>query len=93
MKFIGRRGFGSGRRGMHGGYLTFHRVDMKLIKTPPVGIPARQIGFVILLALFGLVGYGSIEVINSDDGIGRALVLFQQGTDAIVVQATNLRGN
>ncbi|MHA1571410.1 MAG: hypothetical protein ACTSWM_06285 [Alphaproteobacteria bacterium] len=93
MKFIGRRGFGSGRRGMHGGYLTFHRVDMKLDKTPSVGVPTRAIGFIFFLALFGLVSYGSMEVIQSDDGIERALVLFQQGTEAIIIQAASLRGN
>ena len=93
MRFFGRSGFSSGRRGMHGGYLTFHRIDMKLDKTPSVGVPTRPIAFVLFLALFGLVSYGSLEVFNSDDGIERALVLFQQGTEAIIVQAASFRGN
>ena len=44
----------------------------------------------MVLALIGLMSYGSIEVINSDDGIERAMVLFQQGAEALSMQSAGL---
>ncbi len=90
MKFIGRGGLNPGRQGLHAGYLTFHRIDVKLEKSPSVGVPTRAIGFIFLLALIGLVSYGSIEVMKSDDGLERAFVLFQQGTEALAIQSAGL---
>ena len=88
--FKRRRGLNPGRQGLHAGYLTFHRIDVKLVKSPSVGMPTRTIGFFLVLAAIGLLSYGSIEVLNSDDGIERALVLFQQGAEALSIQSAGL---
>lgn len=88
--FSGRSGLNPGRQGLHAGYLTFHRVDMKMVKSPSVGVPVRALGFVFVLALVGLMSYGSIEVYNSDEGFERALVLFHQGTEALSIQSAGL---
>ncbi len=72
--------------GRHAGYMTFHRVDSKLIKSPSVGIPWRLIILVIGGIFLVAAGYGSIEMLQADTLVDRAVRLLDNGGKGIPVQ-------
>ena len=93
MKSIGRSGLNPGQGGLHAGYLTFHRIDAKLVKSPSVVFPMRTVGYALALAVVALIGLGSLGILQSDAGLERAIVLFQQGTEALAIQSNGLDGS
>ncbi|MFQ5972166.1 MAG: hypothetical protein ACE5Q3_07510 [Alphaproteobacteria bacterium] len=68
------------------GYLTFHRIDTTVMKSPSVGVPARYFGYLLVFAVLVFVGYGSVEVMNDETALQRALLLFQTDVETGLVQ-------
>ena len=77
----------SGAASRYTGHVTtFHRIDSRLIKSPSVGIPWR----LVILVLAGIVlvaaGYSSIDMIQADTLIDRAVQLLDDGDRRISLQ-------
>ena len=70
------------------GYLTFHRVDQCVIKSPSVGIPLRSFGLMLGFVLLGLVAFSGFEILTSDDGLERAMALLREGSVAVASPST-----
>lgn len=72
------------------GYLTFHRIDQCVIKSPSVGLPLRSFGVMLGIVLFGLVAFSGFEILTSEDGLERAMVLLKEGSEAIAAPTVDV---
>ncbi len=76
----------NGMTGRNAGYMTFHRVDSKLIKSRSVGIPWRLVILVVGGIFLVAAGYGSIEMLQADTLVDRAVQMLSSGSDGISLQ-------
>ncbi len=77
--------FGAGSS--QAGYLTVHRVDPKLVRSPSVGVPRRLIAVLFAGAFVAAVGYGSVQILSADTIIETAVAMFEAGADELPLQA------
>ncbi len=69
------------------GFLTFHRIDPSLIKSPSVGLPLRTLTLVVGLALLGLAAVSMGDIVTSEGGVERAMALLKEGSEALAGQS------
>lgn len=69
------------------GFLTVHRVDPSVIKSPSVGLPLRTMTLVLGLALIGLAAVSIGDMMTSEGGVDRAMALLREGSEAIAGQS------
>ncbi len=69
------------------GFLTVHRIDPSVIKSPSVGLPMRTLTLVLGVALIGLAAVSIGDILTSEDGIERAMALLKEGSEAIAGQS------
>ena len=82
----------NGSAGSYAGYMTFHRMDSTLMKSPSVGIPWRKLALVLGLAGIAIAGYVSIELVQSGELSERAVELLTSAGDRMSPQlASDLR--
>ena len=73
----------------HAGHMTFHRIDSSLIKSPSVGIPWRLV--ILVMAGLALVaaGYSSIDMLQADTLMDRAVQLLDNGSPLRLASGLN----
>ena len=75
----------------YAGYMTFHRVDSSIIKSPSVGVPWRMVIVLLGLVLIGLAGYGTLDRLPPGTVANHAVEMLSDGEGLSLHLATDLR--